>query len=133
MDLESGQYGRVELMEEYRRAEAFFAAGDPAEAARILEPLVAAEPANSEVRLLLARALFGAAQLSRAEQHLRVLIDRDPSDHYAQHVLGRTLERQNRPADALAHLRLAAAMSPRTDYHEAVRRVAARVNARRPR
>lgn len=118
-------------MEEYRRAEAFFAAGDPAEAARILEPIVAAEPANAEVRLLLARALFGAAQLTRAEQHLRVLIDRDPSDHYAQHVLGRTLERQNRPADALAHLRLAAAMSSRTDYHDAVRRVAARVDARR--
>jgi Flp pilus assembly protein TadD len=118
-------------MEEYQRASLFFEAGDPAEAARIVKPIVDAEPRNSEVRLLLARAYYASAQLARAEVELRTLVDRDPSDHYAHHVLGRTLERQSRPREALPHLRLAAAMSPTRDYAEAVRRVAAQVKPRR--
>jgi Flp pilus assembly protein TadD len=114
-------------MEEYQRGSLFFEAGDPAEAARIVRPIVDAEPTNSEARLLLARAYYASAQLSRAEAELRTLVDRDPSDHYAHHVLGRTLERQSRLHEALPHLRLAAAMSPTQDYAEAVRRVAAQV------
>jgi Flp pilus assembly protein TadD len=121
----------VDLLAEYRRAEQYLAAGDPVSAARLLEPICAAEPANSEVRLQLALAYFGSAQLTRAEVELRALVERDPSDHYAHHVLGRTLERLNRPADALTHLRLAHAMSPTPDYRTALDRVSARVNGRR--
>ena len=116
-----------DLLAEYRRATMFFEAGDPIRAARMLEPIVAAEPGHSDVRLLLARAYFHSAQLSRAEEQLRVLIERDPTDHYAQFVLGRTLERQNRPEQALPHLRVAAAMHPSDEYTEAVARVAAKV------
>jgi hypothetical protein len=51
--------GRVavvdDLLEEYRRATVFFDAGDPIRAAQILEPIVEAEPSQSDVRLLLAR------------------------------------------------------------------------------
>ncbi len=117
------------LMEEYRRAQLYVEAGDPIEAARILGPIVEAEPANAEIRLRLALAYFASAQLRGAETQLRVLIDRDPSDHYAQHLLGRTLERQNRPADALPHLRLALAMASVPEYDEAVRRVTARIRS----
>ena len=116
----------VDLLAEYRRALLFFEAGDPIGAARLLEPIVEAEPGHSHVRLLLARAYYHSAQLSLAEQQLRVLIERDPTDHYAQFVLGRTLERRNRPADALPHLRMAAAMHPSEEYEEAVTRVAAK-------
>jgi tetratricopeptide (TPR) repeat protein len=117
----------VDLIEEYRRALLFMDAGDPAEAARILEPIRVAEPGNADVRLRLALAYFASAQLLRAEAELRALVEANPSDHYAHHVLGRTLERLHKPAQALPHLRLAEAMSPRPEYQEAVRRVAARV------
>ncbi|WP_345637006.1 tetratricopeptide repeat protein [Rugosimonospora acidiphila] len=117
----------MDLMAEYRRAGLFLEAGDPAEAARILEPVIEADPGNAGVRLQLALAYFGSAQLRRAETELRTLVERDPSDHFAHHVLGRTLERLSRPTEALPHLRLAVAMSPKSDYRDALTRVAARV------
>jgi Flp pilus assembly protein TadD len=113
----------VNLLEEYRRATMIFESGDPLEAARLLEPIVEAEPHNAAVRQLLARAYFQSAQLAGAETQLRVLIERDPSDHYAHHVLGRTLERSGRFAEALPHLRLAAAMKPHEEYERALERV----------
>jgi predicted Zn-dependent protease len=112
----------VDLLEEYRRANFFFESGDPLGAARLLEPIVEAEPHNTAVRQLLARAYFNSAQLNGAEAQLRALIEHDPSDHYAHHVLGRTLERGGRIREALPHLRLAAAMKQQADYLEAVRR-----------
>lgn len=117
----------MELMEQYRRAELYMEMGDPTEAARILEAVMAAEPGNTDVRLRLALACFASAQLAKAETHLRALVAHDPSNHYAHHVLGRTLERQNRVTEALPHLRLADAMAAVSDYRTAVERVAARV------
>jgi Flp pilus assembly protein TadD len=112
-----------DLLAEYRRAVIFFDSGDPITAARILEPIVAAEPDHFDVRLLLARAYFHSAQLRRAEEQLRLLAERNPSDHYVHFVLGRTLERAHRAAEALPHLRMAAAMHPSEEYAEAVERV----------
>lgn len=103
--------------------------GRPADAARLLEPVLAAEPGNAGVRSRLALAYFWSAQLTRAEAHLRELVARDPSDHHAHHVLGRTLERQSRVAEALPHLRLADAMAQVVDYRTAVERVATRAAA----
>ncbi len=113
-----------DLFDEYRRAVIFFDAGDPITAAKVLEPIVEAEPAHFDSRLLLARAYFHSAQLGRAEEQLRQLIEMNPSDHYVRFVLGRTLERQNRPAEALPHLRMASAMHPSDEYAQAVARVA---------
>jgi predicted Zn-dependent protease len=121
----------VDLLAEYRRATLLFEAGDPAEAARLLEPVVAADPGNVSARELLARAYFQSAQLGRAEEHLRELVARQPTDHYAHHVLGRTLERLNRPAEAVTHLRMAAAMRVDDDYTRALRRVEATLDRRR--
>jgi predicted Zn-dependent protease len=117
----------VELIEQYRRAESLMEAGNPAEAARLLETVLAAEPNNADVRLRLALACFASAQLTKAEVRLRELVAHDPSNHYAHHVLGRTLERQHRITEALPHLRLADAMAEVPDYRTAVERVAARV------
>lgn len=113
----------MDLLEEYRRATFFFESGDPLGASKLLEPIIEAEPHNTAVRQLLARAYFNSAQLKRAEAQLRALIEHDPSDHYAHHVLGRTLERDGRFREALPHLRLAAAMKQHTDYEDAVHRV----------
>jgi Flp pilus assembly protein TadD len=115
----------VDLLEEYRRATMFFESGDPLGAARLLEPIVEAEPHNAAVRQLLARAYFNSAQLAGAEAQLRALIEHDPSDHYAHHVLGRTLERAGRFREALPHLRLATAMKEDQHYRDALRRVEA--------
>jgi Tfp pilus assembly protein PilF len=104
-----------------------FETGDPLGAARLLEPIVTAEPSNAAARLLLARSYFHSAQLRRAEAQLRILIERDPTDHYALFVLGRTLERMGRPADALRQFRIAAAMHRQEEYDRAVARLVARL------
>jgi predicted Zn-dependent protease len=119
-----------DLLSEYRRAAVLFDAGDPIRAARILEPIVAAEPENAGARLLLARSYFRSAQLNRAEAQLRSLVERDPTDHYALFVLGRTLERLGRPAEAVPHLRVASVMHPNADYQKALDRVLERVRAK---
>ncbi|MDT0379790.1 tetratricopeptide repeat protein [Streptomyces sp. DSM 42041] len=98
-------------MQEYERAVLFYEARDYAGAARILRPLVDAEPRKLGTRLLLARAYYHSAQLGRAETELRAVLEQDPAEAYAHLVLGRTLERQNRPVEAIRHLRLAEAMT----------------------
>ena len=55
-----------DLHSEFLRADLFLAMGQPIEAARLLEPLVEAEPANEAALELLARSYFGSAQLARA-------------------------------------------------------------------
>jgi predicted Zn-dependent protease len=102
--------------EVYARAELFRSAGQPAEAARILEPVAAEHPSNAQVLTTLAQAYFHSAQLARAEETLRQLVDLAPDDHWARFVLGRTLERQGRYPEALGHVKLAAAMRDRSDY-----------------
>lgn len=99
-----------DVFEEFRRAELFLSAGQPAEAARILEPVVAAAPESTAALELLARALFGAAQLGKAEVALLALVERRPDDGWARLALARTLERQGRAEEAAPHRRLAEAL-----------------------
>lgn len=112
----------VTELSEYERAQIFLEMGDPAQAARLLEPVAAGEPRNVSVRLLLARAYYHSAQLRRAEAEFRAVTDLDPVEDYARFCLGRTLERQSRPAEALPQFRLAAAMRPDPEYLDAVAR-----------
>ncbi|MFC1412520.1 tetratricopeptide repeat protein [Streptacidiphilus sp. N1-12] len=104
-------YSSVEesLAEKWRRAGMFFEAKDYAEAARILEPVVAEVPEQLDARMLLARSYYHSAQLWRAEEQLRAVIERDPVEHYAHLMLGRTLQRQGRKEEAATWLRLAEA------------------------
>ncbi|MFE6871170.1 tetratricopeptide repeat protein [Kitasatospora sp. NPDC057692] len=81
------------------------------DAARMLEGILAEEPANLSVRLLLARSYFHSAQLRKAEAELLRVLDADPAEDYARLMLGRTLERQGRAEEARPHLRLASAMT----------------------
>ena len=101
---------RIDLHSEYLRADLFLAVGRPAEAARVLEPVVAAEPGNQAALELLARSYFGSAQLARAEQALTRLVELAPANGWARRALARTLERQSRPADAVVHHRVADAL-----------------------
>jgi predicted Zn-dependent protease len=99
-----------DLHSDYLRADLFLAMGQPVEAARVLEPLVAAEPGNEAALELLARSYFGSAQLQRAEGALRRLVELAPANGWARRALARTLERQSRHGDAVAHHRVADAL-----------------------
>ena len=100
----------IDLHSEYLRADLFFAMGQPTEAARILEPLVAAEPDHQAALELLARSYFGSAQLSRAEEALTRLVELSPANGWARRALARTLERQSRADEAVVHHRVADAL-----------------------
>ncbi len=100
----------IDLHSEYLRADLFFAMGQPVEAARVLEPLVAAEPAHQAALELLARSYFGSAQLTRAEEALTRLVELAPASGWARRALARTLERQSRAAEAAVHHRVADAL-----------------------
>ena len=99
-----------DLHSEYLRADLFLESGQPAEAARILEPVVEAHPDNAAALELLARSYFGAAQLNRAEAALRRLVELAPANGWARRALARTLERQSRHDEAVPHHRLADAL-----------------------
>ncbi|WP_448614440.1 tetratricopeptide repeat protein [Modestobacter sp. URMC 112] len=104
------QPNEIDLHSEYLRADLFFAMGQPTEAARILEPLVAAEPDHQAALELLARSYFGSAQLSRAEEALTRLVELSPANGWARRALARTLERQSRADEAVVHHRVADAL-----------------------
>ncbi|MFJ6620240.1 tetratricopeptide repeat protein [Kitasatospora sp. NPDC091335] len=97
--------------DEYRMAKFYFDSKAYADAARMLEGVLAEEPANLSVRLLLARSYYHSAQLRRAESELLRVLEADPAEDYARLMLGRVLERQGRAEEARPHLRLAAAMT----------------------
>lgn len=98
----------------WQQAQLFFDAGQPTEAARLLDDVLAADPRSSAALELHARALYASAQLGRAETALRALLERHPDDGWAHLALARTLERQGRAAEAAACRRLAGALG-RTD------------------
>jgi len=101
---------RIDLHSEYLRADLMFAVGQPTEAARILVPVVEAEPANEAALELLARSYFGSAQLARAEEALLRLVELAPANGWARRALARTLERQSRADEAGPHHRIADAL-----------------------
>ena len=100
----------IDLHSEYLRADLLLAMGQPLEAARVLEAVLAAEPENQAALELLARSYFGSAQLVRAEQALTRLVGLAPANGWARRALARTLERQSRAADAAVHHRVADAL-----------------------
>jgi Flp pilus assembly protein TadD len=100
----------VDLHSEYLRADLYLSVGQPTEAARVLAPVVEAEPGNEAALELLARSYYGSAQLGRAEEALRRLVELAPANGWARRALARTLERQSRPDDAAVHHRVADAL-----------------------
>lgn len=98
------------LYDAFERARLFFDAGRPADAAALLEPVLAEAPEHTAALELSARALYASAQLGRAERALAELVRRRPDDGWARVALARTLQRQGRDAEAGPHLRVAAAL-----------------------
>ncbi|MGY1659797.1 tetratricopeptide repeat protein [Geodermatophilus sp. SYSU D00705] len=100
----------IDLHSEFLRADLFLSMGQPIEAAKVLVPVVEAEPGNQAALELLARAYFGSAQLGRAEETLTRLVEAAPANGWARRALARTLERQSRGDEAVPHHRMADAL-----------------------
>ena len=100
----------VSVDDAWGQADLLLNVGQPARAARLLEPLVEAEPENEAAWELLARSSFASAQLGRAEAALRRLVEVAPVNGWARRALARTLERQSRAAEAVGHHRVADAL-----------------------
>ncbi|MCW2683160.1 MAG: uncharacterized protein JWP33_1073, partial [Blastococcus sp.] len=100
----------IDLHSEYLRADLFLAMGQPGSAARVLERVVEAEPANEAALELLARSYFGSAQLAKAEETLARLVDLAPANGWARRALARTLERLSQKERAAVHHRMADAL-----------------------
>lgn len=98
----------TELYDAFRQGELFLRAGQPTEAARLLAPVVTAEPTNDAALELYARALSASAQLEKAEAAFRLLVERRPDDGWAHFALARMLERQGK--DGAEQRRVAAAL-----------------------
>ncbi len=98
-------------LDDFRRAQAFFDADQPAEAARLLDEVLTAAPDSTAALELRARALFASAQLGRAEQAFRELVERAPDDAWCRTALARTLERQGRDREAAGQWRIAEALT----------------------
>lgn len=94
----------------YDRATFLFETKSYHRAAELLEPLVATNPHNAEVTLLLARSYYHGARLGPAESLLREMLERWPSDAYAHLLLARTLQRAGRAQEGAPHLKIAEAM-----------------------
>ena len=96
----------------FRQAQAFFDAGQPAEAVRLLDQVVQQPDGGTTAALeLRARALFASAQLRRAEQAFRELVERAPDDAWCRTARARTLERQGRGPEAAGQRRIAEALT----------------------
>ncbi|MER5865627.1 tetratricopeptide repeat protein [Kitasatospora sp. NPDC002040] len=96
--------------QEYQRATLFFDSKDYIGAARILTPIVEADPDNRAAVELLGRSYFHSAQLGRAERTFQQLVELDPGNGWAYEALGRTLERKGRADEAARYRKLARAM-----------------------
>lgn len=105
----------MEPFDAFRYAEDLLDSRFPREAARVLAPIVDAEPGNAAAWELLGRAHFAAAHLGPAEQAFRTLVELEPTSAWARTALGLSLDRQSRHREGAVHHRLAAAMgaSPR--------------------
>ena len=100
----------IDLHSEFLRADLYLAMGQPIEAARLLVPVVEAEPENQAALELLARSYFHSAQLNRAEEALTRLVALAPTNGWARRALARTLERLSRAEEAGPHHRVADAL-----------------------
>lgn len=93
-------------------AQAYFRSGKPAEAAEVLERVVARLPDSFQAFSDLGAALQESGELERAVDAYRRAIDLNPGQAAVFFNLGTALERQGRSADAIANVEKAVAMDP---------------------
>jgi Flp pilus assembly protein TadD len=103
----------VGLFREFEAANAALHAGRLEEAARLLEPLVGADPGNAVFRGHLAQAYRGQGDFRRALPLYRRAAADAPGDSDARYNLGVSLQETGKSAEALAALDEAIRLDPR--------------------
>jgi len=113
------QIAGMSSFDAYRLAEELLDSRFPRDAARVLAPVVADQPANAAAWELLGRAHFAAAHVVAAEEAFRRLVELEPTSGWAHTALGLSLDRQSRHPEGAVFHRLAAAMG--SSAHDSTR------------
>lgn len=114
------QIADMEVFDAFRYGEELVASRYPRHAARVLQRVVDAEPANAAGWELYGRAHFAAAHLTAAETAFRRLVELEPASGWAHRALGLVLERQSRHREGAVHHRLAEAFGAGSGGHPRV-------------
>lgn len=109
-NLSDESIARMDLFDAFRLAEELLESRYPREAAKVLKPVLEAEPRNAAAWELSGRAHFAAAHLAPAERAFRTLTELEPSSAWAHTALGLSLDRQSRHREGAVHHRMAAAL-----------------------
>jgi Flp pilus assembly protein TadD len=115
----------------YRRSIELLDAGNPDDAAILLERLRQVDPMSTSVLEALARALFDSKRYREAADAFTELVERSPSEDYGHYGLGVSLWRLQRFSEARDHLAMAFVMRPqRSEYGQALSQVRATLRSR---
>ncbi|RPF70991.1 YaiO family outer membrane beta-barrel protein [Aurantiacibacter spongiae] len=85
--------------------------GDPLRAISILEPIIAADPRNSDARVQLGYALLAAGRLDAAEEQFRAVVAAAPDYTDAREGLALIAQRRTHPADERGFVQVEGALS----------------------
>jgi len=108
----------------YKKGVGLLEAGDPAQAALVLEQAYSKEPGKASICEALGRAYFNYGQFGEAQIYFQRVLKIDPSNHYGHFGISLCLERTGDYRKSLGHIKLATAMSPKNnDYRKAKTRI----------
>lgn len=102
----------------YKLGTELLEAGDPAQAALLLERAKSAEPNKGSICEALGRAYYNYGRFDPARNNFEESIRIDPVNHYAHFGLALCLERLGEYDRALGHIKLALAMSPKNENYK---------------
>lgn len=127
--MEERNGSQAAVYELYQQGRSRLDGGNPAAAAEVLELAVEHEPESASLHETLGRAYFASARVRKARAEFERAVALDPSDAYAHFGIGRCYEREGSLPQAAKHYKLACALTGRSDYVTALRRVLARLDA----
>jgi tetratricopeptide (TPR) repeat protein len=93
-------------------------AGNPAQAAVVLERARIVEPRKGSILELLGRAYFGYGRYGRAAECFEEALAVDPTNDYAHYCLGLCCLKLKKPEEARAHIKLAWFLNPGEEYRQ---------------
>ncbi len=107
----------------YRRGVELLDAGDPAQAALVLEKAYSIEPEKASICEALGRAYFNYSQFNQAGIFFKRALKIDPSNHYGHFGIALCLEKLGYYQKALGHIKLAVAMAPKNDEYRKAKKM----------
>jgi tetratricopeptide (TPR) repeat protein len=107
----------ADLQAETERAWSLLEYGQPSQARRVLDGVLARHPEEPWALFLFGICLLRTGDLERAESSFAEVLSQTPGDHTSAYYLGLARERQGRPAEAHEMYRRALQLKP--DFKEA--------------